>query len=209
MEGSKEDIQKVKAQLNAPYERTIDDETRKYSNPIIAFWNICRPPEDKMEEYEGVSGYEGGERKGETEYNWYVFNNREWGTKWDIGMSDGNKYCETSLDHEDETSLTYRFSTAWSPPLPVIETLSKQYPKLEMTLEYEEEQGWGGEVLFTEEGSSVIREYEAPNSHQDFVDRDQIDSCPCQNEAEEDYWHKDCPREKELTLSHTRLEVIK
>jgi hypothetical protein len=40
----------------------------------------------------------------------------------------------------------YKFNTPWSRPLPALERLSKQYPTLLFTLEYEEETGWGGEM---------------------------------------------------------------
>lgn len=206
IEGSKEDVAKVKAQLNKPFQK----EEAVYSNPVIAFWNIVAPPADKLDEYFGTHGYADGKEQGNTEYNWYNFNVREWGTKWDIGVGDGESFSDTELQNESETHLSYRFNTAWSPPLPVIEQLSLQYPKLEITLEYEEEQGWGGEILWTEEGSTVINEYDIPDSHKDFVDRDQIHNCRCQNEVEEDYWYDDCPdKKKVIEVFATRLEMSK
>lgn len=202
--GSEEQIQKVKAQLNAPYERKSrnygkDVEQKgefsivKYSNPVISFWNICRPPEDKLDEYEAVSGYVDGKKSGDTPFNWYVFNNREWGTKWDIAVSDEAKFPETELISETTTSVSYRFNTAWSPPLAVIEKLSLQYPELEITLEYEEEQGWGGEIFWDKTGSSIVREWDEPNSHKDYVDRDNEDGCMCNNSEDPDDWYEDCP----------------
>lgn len=217
IEGSEEQIQKVKAQLNAPYERRFhngrEDKTdvETYSNPVIAFWNICRPPEDKLEEYEGVSGYVDGEKKGDTPFNWYNFNNREWGTKWDIGVSDSNKFPETELYEESATHLSYRFNTAWSPPLEVIEKLSLQYPELEITLEYEEEGGWGGEIFWNSGGSTIVREWDSPDSHADYVEQGKEDSCPCQTEENEEYWHSDCPSKK-LVIEVTcvkDVEVVK
>jgi hypothetical protein len=195
IEGSEEEIAKVKAQLGKPIQKRYaeDKEVSNYSNPIISFWNIIAPPDDKLGEYFGTHGYANGEKQGETEYNWYNFNNTKWGTKWDIAVLDSDKYSDTSLEEDLPTSLRYRFNTAWSPPLPAIEELSLQYPKLEITLEYEEEQGWGGEILWTEEGSSIIREYDIPNSHKDYVDRDEVDNCICQRDEDEDDWYKDCP----------------
>jgi hypothetical protein len=144
IEGEQEQVQKAKAQLNAPYERTHSKfngkedeiETTKYSNPIFSFWNIIAPPADKLDEYEGVHGYSDGEKKGDTPFNWYVFNNREWGTKWDVGVSDDNKFPETTMT-DGETLVTYNFQTAWSPPIEAIEKLSAQYPELEITLDWE------------------------------------------------------------------------
>ena len=195
IKGSEEEIAKVKAQLGKPIQKRYaeDKEVSIYSNPIISFWNIIAPPDDKLDEYFGTHGYANGEKQGETEYNWYNFNNTKWGTKWDIAVADEEKYSDTSLEEEHATVLRYRFNTAWSPPLPAIEELSLQYPKLEITLEYEEEQGWGGEILWTEEGSSIVREYDIPNSHKDYADRDEVDNCVCQREEEEDEWYSDCP----------------
>jgi hypothetical protein len=213
IEGSEEEIAKVKAQLGKPIQKRYneDEEVTNYSNPIISFWNIIAPPDDKLDEYFGTHGYANGEKQGQTEYNWYNFNNTKWGTKWDIAVRDSEQHSDTSLEEEHATVLRYRFNTAWSPPLPVIEELSLQYPKLEITLEYEEEQGWGGEILWTEEGSSIIREYDIPNSHKDYVDRDEVDNCVCQREEEEDEWYSDCPNKRvviELFLDN-EMKVLK
>jgi len=213
IEGSEEEIAKVKAQLGKPIQKRYaeDKEVSIYSNPIISFWNIIAPPDDKLDEYFGTHGYANGEKQGETEYNWYNFNNTKWGTKWDIAVADEEKYSDTSLEEEHATVLRYRFNTAWSPPLPAIEELSLQYPKLEITLEYEEEQGWGGEILWTEEGSSIVREYDIPNSHKDYADRDEVDNCVCQREEDEDEWYSDCPDKKvviELFLDN-EMKVLK
>lgn len=197
IEGSEEAIQKVKAQLNAPYTRnTTEGEEVIYSNPVISFFNIVRPPEDKMDEYEGVHGYKDGEKQGQGEFNWYNFNNREWGTKWDIAVHDGEKHSDTQLNHEEKTKLHYYFQTAWSPPLPVIEALSLQHPELEITLRYEEEQGWGGEIYWDKTGSTIVEEWDIPDSHADYVKKDDVDGCSCSNSEDTDDWYDDCPGKK-------------
>jgi hypothetical protein len=38
-------------------------------------------------------------------------------------------------------SIDIRFSTAWSPPTPIIEELSRRFPKVKFTLEYVDEGG--------------------------------------------------------------------
>jgi hypothetical protein len=40
----------------------------------------------------------------------------------------------------------YKYETAWSPAVTVLEKLSHLVPNSLLTLEYEEEQGWGGEL---------------------------------------------------------------
>lgn len=212
IEGTEEAITKVKAQLNKPIVKQYgeDKEATTYSNPIFSFWNIIAPPEDKLEEYFGTHGFADGKKQGESEYNWYNFNNSKWGTKWDVAVSDGEKWSETEITNESATHISYRFNTAWSPPLPVIEELSVQHPELQITLEYEEEQGWGGEIYWDSEGSSIVNEYDIPNSHKDYVDRDNEDGCVCSHEEDEDNWYNDCPNKtKPIELHEVReIEIV-
>jgi hypothetical protein len=211
IEGDAEQIQKVKAQLNKPITKHYKDKEGEkpttYSNPIFSFWNIIAPPDDKLDEYFETHGYSPDKGKtGETEYNWYNFNNREWGTKWDCAVSDEQKYSDTELVEESETSLHYRFDTAWSPPSPAIEKLSEQYPELEITLSFEEESGWGGEYLFQEGSCSVIKEYDSPDSHADYVSLDREDSCECARSDDQEDWYDDCPGKKSKPII---LSVVK
>ena len=130
IEGSEEDINKVKAQVGAVVKRKykgadeVDEEIDE--EPIFSFMNILPPPEDKLDEYHAVHGYTGGEKTGDTEYNWYNFNVREWGTKWDAR--------DVDLLEDDETYLHYKFDTAWSPPTEVIAKLAEQNPNLNLSL---------------------------------------------------------------------------
>ena len=212
IEGTEEAIAKVKAQLNKPIVKQYgeDKEPTTYSNPIFSFWNILPPPEDKLEEYFGTHGFADGKATNETEYNWYNFNNNKWGTKWDVAVSDDEKWAETEITGESSTHISYRFNTAWSPPLPVIEELSVQHPELQITLEYEEEQGWGGEIYWDSTGSSIVNEYDIPDSHKDYVDRDNVDGCRCASEDDEDEWYKDCPNKtKPIELHEVReIEIV-
>ena len=214
IEGSEEDIAKVKAQLNKPFTAQLseDKEPTLYSNPVIAFWNIIAPPEDKIEEYFGVHGYADGEKQGDTEYNWYNFNRTKWGTKWDIGVADGVKYSETELLEESNTELNYKFNTAWAPPTSAIEELSRQYPEVTIILSYEEESEWGGEIEYLAGEEVSVSEYDSPSSHEDYVDRDRENSCVCGREEDKSEWYDDCPgaKSKEINLFAVKdLEIIK
>jgi len=214
VEGSEEAVKKVKDQLNAPFTRKTRNhkdeiEEVKYSNPIFAFWNIVRPPADKLEEYEGVHGYANGEKQGHTEYNWYNFNNREWGTKWEVAVSDEQKYAETEMTTDEETCIAYRFDTAWSPPLPVIAKLAEQNPDVVITIRYEEEQGWGGEIEFRGEESEILSEWDIPNSHADYVALDREDSCECAHQEDQDDWYDDCPGKKQKAIVLSIAEDVK
>jgi hypothetical protein len=153
VEGPQEDIAKLKAQLNQPFSvehDSFDMDTREmkrklfqYNNPIFAFWNIIKP--DNIEEYHKQPDHnkEPLDFSGNDWYNWNV---RNWGTKWDVAVHNNEQYSDTELMEESETSLAYRFNTAWSPPLPAIQKLSFDYPTLDITLSYQEETGWGGET---------------------------------------------------------------
>ena len=190
IDGSKEDIAKVKAQVGAVVKRKykgVDEVDEKIDEePIFSFMNILPPPEDKLDEYHAVHGYSEGGKTGDTEYNWYNFNVREWGTKWDAR--------DVDLLEEGKTFLRYKFDTAWTPPTPVIEKLAQQNPNLTITLEYREEQGWGGEVAFTGSSMEVIKEWDVPETHAEEIEANHGDCWKCENFTG-DYGdlYEDCP----------------
>lgn len=70
-------------------------------------------------------------------YNWCVQN---WGTKWGF-------YSTEKIEDTPE-KLVYRYRTAWSPPLPLIERLSSDFPELRFKVWYEDE-GWCFPAGFT------------------------------------------------------------
>lgn len=171
IEGSKEDISAIKEQLNKPFTRQHDQwnpatgqmelTDTTYTNPVFAFWNIIAPTNIEIYNLQKDPNHDDSiiDFKGD---NWYDWNVRNWGTKWDVAVRDGEDYPETELLVEEDWSdrLGYRFNTAWSPPLQAIETLSAQYPQCEITLSYEEETGWGGEYLFVDGNGTEIESYE-------------------------------------------------
>jgi hypothetical protein len=59
------------------------------------------------------------------DHDWFVAN---WGTKWD---ADG-----VEIEILDERQGCIRFATAWSPPLPAVEALSRRHPELELILDF-------------------------------------------------------------------------
>ena len=169
--GSEKDIADVKAQLNQSFEReheswnqetnTMEKKIYSFDNPIFAFWNIKRPinVEAYNQQPEHTTNLaEAMLHKGD---HWYDFNIREWGTKWDVGVSNDEQYPETELTDEASDMLSYKFNTAWAPPVPAIEKLSQQYPELELSLEYEEETGWGGTIEFAQGEGTEVEHYQA------------------------------------------------
>ena len=205
IDGSKEDIAKVKAQVGAVVKRKykgVDEVDEKIDEePIFSFMNILPPPEDKLDEYHAVHGYANGEKTGDTEYNWYNFNVREWGTKWDAR--------DVDLLEEHKTSLHYKFDTAWSPPTPVIEKLAQQNPNLNITLEYREEQGWGGEVNFNGSVTVVVKEWDVPDTHAEEIEANHGDCWKCEN-FDGDYsdLYEDCPENLKPIELHAKQELV-
>ena len=169
IEGPKNEIADIKKQLNQPF-TTIQDnynqETKKwekkefaYSNPIFAFWNIHRPLD--METYNLQEDPNADKTKLFDGNNWYNWNVREWGTKWDVGLRDNERFSDTELLEETDTSLLYSIHTAWSPPSSAIQKLSKFVPDCLVVLTYQEEQGWGGEVTYLDGLLIIEEEYDS------------------------------------------------
>lgn len=61
--------------------------------------------------------------------NWRTWSQANWGTKWNISEAG----IRTWMDQ-----IKYTFSTAWSPPLPIIAALAERFPKLKFSLKYYE-----------------------------------------------------------------------
>jgi len=163
IEGSPEQVKSLMEQMNKPFKMVHDSwnmETHQqekklttYPNPVFAFHNIysyldhgvteeqylSQPPHDKtMKDWFKFEGND-----------WYNFNVREWGTKWDVAICDNDKYSDTSMEdtaNGENHVVHYNFNTAWSRPMNALIKLSEQYPTLLFTLSYEEETGWGGEL---------------------------------------------------------------
>jgi hypothetical protein len=196
------DVSALKTQLNTPFEVMHDSWNRetgqmekklfKYSKPVFAFWNIVKPT--NLEAYYGPQP-ETDLSKGLSfdSDHWYDWNVRNWGTKWDVCVNEDDKYPETELTGESKDFISYRFNTAWSPPVEAIVKLSEQYPNLVFTLSFEEETGWGGEVVIvngepteTESYDNKCRDCEALNTLQ-YCDNDCgeiCDSCHYLGEAD-------------------------
>ena len=68
--------------------------------------------------------------------NWYDWSIINWGTKWNANY----------VSKSRKGSLMYELDTAWSPPLPVITELAKEFPELTISIKYYEcGMGFSGE----------------------------------------------------------------
>lgn len=65
-------------------------------------------------------------------YYWCI---EHWSTKWNA--------CESYIKKSDDKVITIGFSTAWSPPIPVIQKLQKVFPNARISLKF-----WEGGLAF-------------------------------------------------------------
>jgi len=71
-------------------------------------------------------------------FNWYNWSVENWGTKWDA-----------SFIASDASTIS--IDTAWDPPIPIIEKLSREFPEDKIVLEYADEDMYGpnkGKIAF-------------------------------------------------------------
>ena len=198
IEGNPEQVKSLIKQMNKPFVYSIEPlgdlsfgiKQRKYVNPIFSFHNIysyldhgvteeeyhSQPPRKDDSSFADFMKFESND--------WYNFNNREWGTKWDVAVAEDDKYPNTNMEEAENGEnyvVHYNFETAWSRPLGAISKLSAQYPTLLFTLSYEEETGWGGEMEFLR--GEVISESEYENMCRDCDSTDTVEFCEdCGNE---------------------------
>jgi hypothetical protein len=180
-----------------------------YDNPVFAFWNIVKPTDlDAYYERDTFKGNVNIKKDADGKFDndsfmaefvrsmrddndWYHWNCRNWGTKWDIGVVNGDEYPNTTKTITDDGDVMYHFQTAWSPVGEVLLKLSEMYPSLNFDYEYEEEQGWGGTCTFVNGEEIASDEWDIPMSHQDYKDRDK--ECSCEYDDSPEYWYEDCP----------------
>ena len=102
----------------------------------------------------------GGKGRRSLHPGWYEWRIQNWGTKWDasfsepfgaLGAEEANPELSVQalgLTESDQVAI-YKFDTAWSPPMPVIEQASEQFPELRFTLRFAEVgNGYAGEVTY-------------------------------------------------------------
>lgn len=208
--GTKETIEAFYDKATAPHPDTFDKETGKVvytENPEFSFWNFVAPPKEAVEsgEYFGTHGWSDGKKQGDTSTNWYNWNNENWNTKWDAC----DTHSETTINKDGSADISITYNTAWSIPEPVMTAMVEQHPELTFSFSCEEEQGWGAEYSGTDGELSLDKSWDIPNSHADYVERDNEDGCACSYSDDEDDWYSDCPRENgEFFVEITRTYKV-
>lgn len=186
--GSVEDIADFKAKASQA-KTTVWDNKEELDKSVLSFINFISPPQEAIAsgEYYGTHGWKEGKEVGKTPNNWYEFNNREWGTKWDAS--------DPELRDEDATELSYYFQTAWAPPEPVFRAMAKQHPKLTFQFHSVEEQGWGVEYEGISGELVITDRWDIPATHADSLLRK--NSCYCQWADpidDRENFFSDCPK---------------
>ena len=182
--GEPEQLEAFRKQAEAP--TPLDEK------PIFSFWNFIKPSDDILEEYKTGEPLPSGDR---SPNNWYNWNLREWGTKWDA--------CRPEFtDSTTGRSIEYSFDTAWGHPEPVLYAMIQQFPELDFSIYYREEQGWGGQI----DGSGgvwwIVDEWDIPNSHEESIEHQGY--CYCADN--EDSIYDDCPKREEK--AHSDLSTV-
>lgn len=119
-------------------------------------------------------------RPAEMNDDWYNWNIANWDTKWDA--------CEPHVEDNGNGKLRYTFNTAWSPPMAVIEAFATKNDDVDIEYQYEEEQGWGGNLTVSKGTLVKHDQYDIPDSHADLMERH--GHCYCEN-GEQSYFD-DC-----------------
>jgi hypothetical protein len=201
--GKPEDVEAFRAKISAPrpYQKTVKVEGQKWEENVegewviddkgeagdFSFWNLIAPPQEHWVEYFSTSGWKDGKKLGDTEWNWYAWNTANWDVKWDAGVEDFEDY--------GDGSLSYRIDTPWTTPMGVWKALAEQHPELSVEIRFEEEQGWGGIIEIGNGVLTIVKEWEIPESHADWIDQDQ--SCrACEIWDDGDFRYADCPKEE-------------
>ena len=203
VEGNPSEVNDMVAQLNRPYKQVHDNqnmETQKmekklvtYPNPVFAFHNIYNHIDDGVPDVIYVSQPVHTPNQSPEEMfagnDWYSWNVRNWGTKWDVAINEDKEYSDTYIEgptpNGENLVVYYNMHTAWSPPIPAIQKLSSQYPTLLFTLSYEEEQGWGGEmeilrgeIISSSEYGWKCRECDVELEEVPYCEECDYDTCP-------------------------------
>ena len=101
----------------------------KSEDTVFDFSKIL--PEPNYEEVEVKPTFSKEDEKDDFRMpKWWDWRIQNWGTK-------SNSY-DDHVDTVDDETVEYEFSTAWSPPKPVIEKLREQYPDVSITAFYDE-----------------------------------------------------------------------
>lgn len=129
----------ITSEDNKQLEKVIQGITNN-SEQLFDFNRIIEMPEE-LQNTKSPNNVNPDEMKAKYGFvDWYDWRNRNWGTKWNA------KDVELNLDTPQQIHI--RFSTAWSPPMPVITKIAEMFPFTYITLDWEEESGFYGKTEY-------------------------------------------------------------
>jgi len=137
--------------------KKLDEVARKAQAEIDAL------PDDERRMFYKLGGETPKDGYNSGGYEWCRNN---WGTKW-------NAHQLNMETHGD--AVVYYFDTAWNPPEPVIQAMSKRFTELEFSLDFREEgEGYEGNSLYKGgEGESETRDIE-PDADDEDVGKEAV-----------------------------------
>jgi len=200
-----------KAELDAFLEKAKGSQSqiRSEGNEDFHFGAFAHPTDEDLPYYKGEleeekpEGYAEWSRDEQMAHNlkfsgrgWYDWNITNWGTKWDA--------CDTYVERQGDLQASINFNTAWGIPEPIFKAIAEQHLELTFDISAEEEQGWGAEYCAEKGELSLTREWDIPDSHADYVERDREDSCACSWSEDKNDWYDDCPNKQEIFVRVTK-----
>ena len=102
-----------------------------------------------------------------TGMDWYHWNVRNWGTKWDIHI-DPDFIPKFEQNNNGEWYFNWNFDTAWSPAEPAYYAMAERFPNLTFEYEITEEANFYAGKLFFENGELVSEHWVDSPTHHDF-----------------------------------------
>jgi len=101
-----------------------------------------------------------------TGMDWYNWNVRNWGTKWDIHLE--RDFIVIDRNNDGDFYFNWNFDTAWSPAEQAYRAMAKRFPNLSFNYEITEEANFFAGILVFENGEVVAEEWVDSPTHADF-----------------------------------------
>ena len=103
--------------------------------------------------------------------DWYNWNVRNWGTKWDITLH-RDEIGDFDQNNDGDWYFHWYFDTAWSPAEPAYHAIAKRFPNLEFAYEITEEANFFAGKLLFRNGELLGEVWVDSPTHHDFMELD-------------------------------------
>jgi hypothetical protein len=166
------------------------------------FWNFITPPD--VNTYFGITHEEPKYEKSDdimtnvinslaSDNDWYSWNVRNWGTKWDIEPD-----FDEIQDNGDSAYMNWNFQTAWSPALEAYSEMARKFPTMKFDFSYSElGMDYAGFISF-ENGKTVAEGHIDSPTHEQYLNELGYGYCErCGTDAQECSLCNECYEYKE------------